>query len=130
MAELRCGTVELNFAAMSAPQFQALSAIAFQLAATVETYEEDVAAMLRTPADADLYRRVSAHVDQMRMYAAALPPLSVAWVEVLIRHFELTHGLWRAQREPQGVDLPALHAALREAVQRLSKRCVQLMPAA
>jgi hypothetical protein len=115
---------------MSASQFQALSAIAFQLAATLETYEEDVAAMLRTPTDADLYRRVSGHVDQMRMYAAALPPLSVVWVEVLIRHFELTHGLWRAQREPGAVPLTELHSALRDAIRRLSKRCVQLMPAA
>ena len=115
---------------MSAPQFQALSAIVFQLAAALESYEEDVAAMVESPMDADLYRRVSAHVDRMRMYAAALPELSVAWVEVLIRHFELTHGLWRAQTQPAQVQLPALHGALREAVRRLSRRCVQLMPAA
>jgi hypothetical protein len=125
-----CEECDLNFPPMSASQFQALSAIAFQLAATLETYEQDVAAMLRTPADADLYRRVSGHVDQMRMYAAALPPLSVAWVEVLIRHFELTHGLWRVHREPGSVPLAELHEALRDAIRRLSKRCVQLMPAA
>ena len=115
---------------MSAPQSQALSAVAFQLAATLDAYEEGVVAMLAAPVDADLYRRVSSQVDQMRMYAAALPSLSGAWVEVLIRHFELTHGLWRAQLEPDAVHLPELHAQLREAIRRLSRRCVQLMPAA
>ena len=116
---------------MSAPQFQALSAIAFQLAAALESYKEDVAAMVASPMDADLYRRVSAHLDRMRMNAAVLPPLSVAWVEVLIRHFELTHGLlWRAQKDPAAVELAALHRELRQAVQRLSTRCVQLIPEA
>jgi hypothetical protein len=115
---------------MSASQFNAFSAIAFQLAATLETYEADVAKMLKAPLDAELYRRVSGHVDQMRMYAAALPPLSVAWVEVLIRHFELTHGLWRSQREPGTVELGPLHQQLLDAIRRLSRRCVQLMPAA
>lgn len=115
---------------MSAPQFQALSAIAFQLAATLKAYDETVSALLATPLDADVYRRVSGQVDQMRMYAAALPAQSGPWVEVLIRHYELTHGLWRAQREPDTVALQELHAQLRGAVQRLSRGCVQLMPAA
>jgi hypothetical protein len=118
------------FLPMSAPQFQALSAIAFQLAATLDAYEEAVIAMLAAPTDPELYRRVSGQVDQMRMYAAALPTLSGAWVEVLIRHFELTHGLWRAHREPGAAAVPELHAQLRDSVQRLSKRCIQLMPAA
>lgn len=115
---------------MSAPQSHALSAIAFQLAATLEAYDEAVAAMLAAPLDAGLYRHVSAQIDQMRMYAAALPTLSGAWVELLIRHFELTHGLWRAQREPRSVALPQLHAQLREAARRLSERCRQLIPSA
>lgn len=114
---------------MSAPQFQALSAIAFQLAATLEAYDESISAMLAAPMDAELYRRVSEQVDQMRMYAAALPTLSGAWVEVLIRHFELTHGLWRAQRDPGTVALTDLREALSGAVLRLSRRCIQLMPA-
>lgn len=116
---------------MSASQAHALSAIAFQLAATLERYDEDVARLLKGPLDQDLYRRVSAHVDQMRMYAASLPAVSVAWVEVLIRHFELTHGLWRAQRDlAEATALPQLHAQLRDALSKLSRRCVELMPAA
>jgi hypothetical protein len=115
---------------MSATQFQALSAIAFQLAATLEAYEESISAMLVAPMDPELYRRVSGQVDQMRMYAAALPTVSGAWVEVLIRHFELTHGLWRAQRDPETVVLSDLHDQLSAAVLRLSRRCMQLMPVA
>jgi hypothetical protein len=115
---------------MSAPEFQAFGAIAFQLAATLDRYRNDVAAMVQARHDPDLYRRVSAHVDEMRQYAAALPPVSVAWVEVLIRHFELTHGLWRAQRDPQGVPLAQLHAQLRAAAERLERQCTQLMSTA
>jgi hypothetical protein len=116
---------------MSASQGHAFSAIAFQLAAALEAYEQDVAALLAGSFDPEVYRRVSRHMDAMRMYAAALPSVSVAWVEVLIRHFELTHGLWRVEREGKGtVDLRELHAQLREAVQGLSRKCVQLMPAA
>lgn len=116
---------------MSAHDAHAFSAIAFQLAQVLDAYERDVASMLRGTFDADAYRRVSGHVDEMRMYSASLSPVSGAWVEVLIRHFELTHGLWRVQKEgPGAADLDQLHARLREALQRLSRKCVQLMPAA
>lgn len=115
---------------MSASQAQACSAIAFQLAAALDAYEEDVAALLRAPLDAEQYQRVSRQMDEMRMYAAALPTVSVAWVEVMIRHFELTHGLWRAQQVPTARDLRRLQEGLSEAVLRLSGKCVQLMPAA
>jgi hypothetical protein len=112
---------------MSASQAPALTAIAFQLLAALETYERDVAVMLKAPLDPEAYRRVSKHIDTMRMYAAELPVLSVAWVEVMIRHFELTHGLWRVQHAPEAADLPQLHAQLREAARRLAQKCVQLL---
>ena len=115
---------------MSVSQAPALSAIAFQLAAALDAYEIEVAEMLRAPEDLDLYQRVSRRMDEMRRYAAALPILSVPWVEVLICHFELTHCLWRAQQN-RGVDdnREVLHARLRHACERLSALCVRLMPA-
>ena len=115
---------------MSASQAHALSAIAFQLAAALDAYEIEVAAMLHAPEDPDLYQRVSRRMDEMRRYAAALPMVSVAWVEVLIFHFELTHFLWRTQ-QGHGVDdrRELLHARLRQACERLARKCVQLMPA-
>jgi hypothetical protein len=116
---------------MSASQGHALSAIAFQLAAALEAYEEDIATMVRAPRDPVVYHRVTRRMDEMRMYAAAVPPVSVAWVEVMIRHFELTHGMWRQQKSgAEAADLAQLHANLAEAVLRLSRKCVQLMPAA
>jgi hypothetical protein len=116
---------------MSAFDVPALSAIAFQLAAALDEYELDIACLVRGPFDLDAYQRVSRNMDQMRMYAASLPVLSVAWVEVMIRHFELTHGIWRLQKDPAGeVDLPHLHAELRGATRRLARKCVQLMPSA
>lgn len=116
---------------MSAPQAHALSAIAFQLAAALETYEGDVAKMVRAPRDPHLYRRVSRAMDEMRMYAAALPTVSVAWAEVLIRHFELTHAMWRSQQEGGApAEQQALQAQLHDAIRQLSRKCVQLMPTA
>jgi hypothetical protein len=116
---------------MSASQAHALSAIAFQLAATLETYESEVEKMLEAPTEADQYRRVSKHIDDMRLYASALPQVSVAWVEVLIRHFELTHHLWRVhQPDGAGEELEKLRVQLSQAVQRLSRKCAQLMPSA
>lgn len=115
---------------MFACQRPALGVIAFQLAAALDAYERDVAGLVRGPLDLDLYQRVSRQMDQMRLHAGALPPLSAAWVEVMIRHFELMHGLWRLQGgESPGSDLAPLHARLRAAVQRLSRECADLMPA-
>jgi len=116
---------------MSAFDAPAFSAIAFQLAATLESYDENVSALVRTPLDPELYRVVSKQMDDMRMYAASLPPVSVAWVEVMIRHFELTHGMWRQQQDGcNDEELKQLRAQLRGAVERLSRQCVQLMPSA
>jgi hypothetical protein len=115
---------------MSAFDAPALSAIAFQLAAALDAYEQDLALLVRTPSDTDTYHRVGRHMDQMRMYAAALPPLAVPWVEVMIRHFELTHGLWRWQQDPASADLKQLYGQLRDATGVLARKCVALMPSA
>lgn len=116
---------------MSAFEYQAFGAIAFQLTASLDTYEADVAALVRNPRDLEPYQRVSGHMDRMRKYAASLPPLAAAWVELMIRHFELTHGLWRLQRDQASeAELAQLHVQLRHAMQRLSLKCGQLMPSA
>ena len=115
---------------MSASQFPAFSAIAFQLAAALETYEADVAVLVAAPFDVGVYQRVSGKMDEMRMYSAALPSLAVAWVDVMIRHFELTHGMWKKQNgDSAAADLVQLHRQLSEAVLRLSSKCVGMRPA-
>jgi hypothetical protein len=115
---------------MSASHAPALDAIAFQLAAALDTYEQDVDAMMDAPLDMDLYREVSEQVDQIRMYTAALPTLSVQWVELLIAHTELVHGLWRSHygREktlPGEVD--AIRAHHLACIVALRSRCLRLL---
>ena len=80
--------------------------------------------------DPELYRRVTGHVDAMRLHAAELPSLSVAWAEVMICHFELMHGVWRSPACGQPGGLVPLRARLDAARERLAHRCLQLMPVA
>lgn len=80
---------------MSAPQFRALDAVAFQLAALLEKYEEDVEELASRWPDTTLYTRVSREIDEMRLLCASLPLLSVPWVHLLISHAELMHCLWK-----------------------------------
>ncbi len=113
---------------MSASQLPAQTAIAFQFAAALETYERDLKAMVVPGFNPEACAHVAQHMDQMRLYATSLPMLSVAWVEVLIRHFELTHALWQHQRgqvEWKRIDL--LYADQKGAVGRLHKQCVRLI---
>ena len=115
---------------MSAPPFLVHEAIAFQLSSRLDDYGRDVGAMLLVPFDPDLYRRVTGHVDAMRLYAAELPSVSVAWTEVMICHFELMHGLWRMAAREQPAQLDPLRSRLDAASAHLAHRCLQLMHAA
>ncbi|RYF71827.1 MAG: hypothetical protein EOO22_11885 [Comamonadaceae bacterium] len=113
---------------MSASQASALNAIAFQLLAALEAYEGELETLVRVPDDLELYQRVSQRVDEMRRYAAALPMVSVAWVEVLIRHFELTHCLWK--RQSRVSELTAVQDCLdrmREPLARLQQMCRRVL---
>lgn len=112
---------------MSGSQASALSAIALQLVAAIERYEQDIGRLVAAPADMALYQRTGIHVDELRMYVGAFPSLSVAWVEVLIRHFELTHGIWRQRQAPTPAGLAAQEANLRAAVQRLHQLGLRLV---
>lgn len=116
---------------MSAGHTQLPSAIAFQFAARLEAYDQDVECMTACPSAPDVYHRVARHMDEMRLYAASLPELSVAWVELLIRHFELMHGLWQQQQgEVQREAARELRQQHRGALQRLSRQCLRLIPGA
>ena len=115
---------------MSAFEAPALDAIAFQLAAALEKYDQDVARMVDTWLDMDLYHEVSEEIDQIRMYSAALPRLSVGWVELLIAHAELVHSLWRLRFQEDGADrtrLEEVHARHAECVEFLRVRCLRLL---
>ena len=106
----------------------AFSAIAFQLAAALDAYEQDLDRLVACRDDLELYQQVSQQMDQMRMYAAALPKLSVPWVEVLVGHFELTHCMWRLQGGEACLDqLRALHGRHRQSVEDLRARTRRLL---
>ena len=115
---------------MSAFEAPALDAVAFQLAAALEKYDQDVGRMVDTWLDMDLYRSVSDQVESIRMYSAALPQLSVHWVELLIAHAELVHSLWRLRFRDDSADRGKLqevrdrHGAC---VQSLRGRCLRLL---
>jgi hypothetical protein len=115
---------------MSASDSPALGAIAYQLSSALDAYEGEVDRLLQAHFDPELYRRVSLRMDEMRLYAASFPRLSSAWVEVLIRHAALTHGIWRSTQPGQQVDFPELRCQLHSAVQRLQQKCMMLLPSA
>jgi hypothetical protein len=115
---------------MSASEAPALTAIAFQLAAALDAYAQDVEAMVTQRMDPEVYQRVSGDMDKMRLYSSSLPRLSVSWVEVMIRHFELTHGLWREQKgQADRAEIERLHANQRHAVMRLRQQALALLVA-
>ena len=115
---------------MSAHHAPALDAIAFQLAAALERYEQDVAAMVDSWLDMDLYTQVSEQIEQIRMYSTALPQLSVQWAELLIAHAELVHSLWRLRFRDDPVDrgkLDDARARHSACVESLKSRCMRLL---
>lgn len=103
-------------------------AIAFQLAAALERYEEQSAEMVRTWLDMDLYAQVSGLVDEMRLHCASLSRLSVPWVAFLISHSELVFCLWRLGSRPAG-GCPEVQACVGRhsaALRDLRQCCVRL----
>ena len=85
---------------MSAHPKAQLDAIAFQLAATIESYERHVEALLVAWPDMERYRTVSEGIEEIRRYTSALPTVSVQFVALLIAHTELIHALWKQTNVP------------------------------
>lgn len=115
--------------AMSAYQGSALTAVALQLHGALDAYRKAAGQMV--PAgrlDLALYQQLGELMDRMRLYATALPRLSLPWVELLIRHFEFTQGLWNAQRgELAPQELQALHAGTLAAAGHLQECCARAL---
>ncbi|TWO71613.1 hypothetical protein FN976_09570 [Caenimonas sedimenti] len=111
---------------MSSTQHEAFPAIAVQFSAALAAYEGDVRRIVSPQIDPELYHQIGLRMDEMRMYASSLPTVSVLWVDVMIRHFELMHGMWQQSREGPRVDVAVLLAAQVEAVAALRERCSYL----
>ena len=115
---------------MSASHAPELDAITLQLAAALEDYEQHVSAMVDAWLDMDLYRHVSDEIEEIRMLSAALPQLSVHWVELLITHAELVHSLWRLRfQEDEGdrARLGEVRARHADCIASLRARCLRLL---
>jgi hypothetical protein len=114
---------------MSAHPTDALDAIALQLVGALERYATDTGQMVANWPDLERYRSVSEQIEQIRMYASALPEARVQWVELLIAHSELVHLLWRVQYETgltmvETIDVRVHHA---DALAALRNRCLRVV---
>ncbi len=113
---------------MSASQASAATAIAFQLIAALDRYKAEVEQLAALRVDPEAYHQLRLSLDEMRRYAVELPSLSIAWVELLIRHFELAHALWKRQQGGTEQDaFAALQESHRNCLETLRARCVRIL---
>ncbi|HET8748176.1 MAG TPA: hypothetical protein VFM98_21440 [Ramlibacter sp.] len=115
---------------MSAYEAPALDAMAFQLASALEQYDRDAARMVETWLDMEMYEQVSEEIEQIRMFCAPLPQLSVPWAELLIAHAELVHSLWRLrfrELESDRVQLAEVRARHGACIGALRARCLRML---
>ncbi|QJW85301.1 hypothetical protein HK414_23655 [Ramlibacter terrae] len=114
---------------MSASQSHALHTIAVQLATALDHYELEFNALMRNWPEMEMYAGVSRRMDELRMYSASLPVLSVQYVSLLIAHAELVHALWKTQTRGgyTAVDLANVREDHRAAIADLRRKCLRLL---
>ncbi|TWO72874.1 hypothetical protein FN976_01110 [Caenimonas sedimenti] len=81
-----------------------IGAIAFQLLASLDEYEVGMDQLVHEAWDGALYQSTTDCFDRMRNYAGAMPRLSAAWIELLIRRFELMAHLWERMGSSERTD--------------------------
>lgn len=110
------------------------SVLAFQLVATLEDYEQLTGRLIEARWDDGLYTDLSSLFDAMRIYSASLPKVQVAWVQVLISRYRLSHALWthhvlarqgRSRRDKPDPVACALHKRHCEALAELRRGCLR-----
>jgi hypothetical protein len=112
---------------LSASQRRAIQAIAFELVAALENYEEAADQLVATWLDMELYQSVSRQVDHMKTLCASLPQLAVPWVGLLISHSELVHCLWKCgETFLPSKDFEECRARHSRAIVALRERCTWL----
>ena len=115
---------------MSASHLPALDAVALQLVAALEEYEQATAQMLTNWPDLETYRCVSATIEQIRLYCGAIPDVRVQWVELLIAHAELVHSLWRldhGNRAAAELSLVAVRERHADCISATRARCNRVL---
>lgn len=112
---------------MSASHAPVLDAVTLQLATALEQYVADMDRLADTWLDMELYGCVSEEIEEIRLLAASSRVLSAPWVELLIVHSELVHGLWREANGTGDGRLGELRARHSEAVASLRRHCLRLL---
>jgi hypothetical protein len=103
-------------------------AIAFQLIAALEKYEHDLLPLAKGY-DPERYANLSRQFEELRLFAASLPELSVPWVAMLISRTEMTFALFKAQQAQKrgGGEQATFLEKHRFAVEELRGSCARLI---
>ena len=113
---------------MSASHAGAVSAIALQLLESLDHYAAETRQFAVGGVDPEAYHRLRLRLDEMRRYALAVPGLSVAWVELLIRHFELAHARWKVEQGDGDLEVLAPIVQVHQAaLQALRTGCLHVL---
>lgn len=101
-----------------------LSAVAFKVAAMLESYQLQIERLAADWRNRPLYRSVSEQLDEVRGLLGALPQLAVDMVEVVVCHVKLLHLL---QAEGAGGDVSQLQLRQTDAVSTLRRKTLKLL---
>lgn len=114
---------------MSASSLPATRTVASQLAQALARYQNDLDQMVESWMDREYQHTVAAELHDIRMMKGALPQLSDEMAEVLMRHVELVHSVWKAQIRPSPdatCEMKRLRQRHRAAVEAMGRKCVEL----
>jgi hypothetical protein len=102
-------------------------AIASQLLSALDEYDQDLQPLARGY-DPERYASLAQQFDQLRLYAASLPELSLPWVSVLVSRAEMTFNLFRAQQDANArAEVVAFIERHRTQVEELRGSCARLI---
>lgn len=110
---------------MSADQFRGSGALAFRLAALLESYEARMEELESCRMAGTVHAQVRQLMEEMRVVSAGLPLPVVAWLQLMISHAELCHELWQCQQAGGSSAPPrACKDRHRFAIRSLHKQCL------
>ena len=101
-------------------------AIALQLAACLDAYEQDLDKLPLDSASAERHAALADRFDEMQMYATSLPELSVSWLTLMISRAEFTHNVWLARERGRAGGLQLLLDEHRDALEGMRARCARM----
>lgn len=101
-----------------------LTAIAFKIAAVLETYQLGIEKLASDWRNHPLYRKVTAQLNELANLLGALPQLAVDMVEVVVCHVKLLHLL---QAQGPGGDVQQVQLRQSDAVRTLRRKTLRIL---